>query len=116
MAIHLPIGPLKSWSLHRDANPVPTSPLADDVTTAPSGPVPKDSPRLSLKYQYSLTNSSPFASIRGSKRSQNSRFIQLSAHQPHTLCSGLCIYKIYYRMIIVMINECLIMFYLNISV
>ena len=27
------------WSRYRDANPVPTSPLADDITTAPSGPV-----------------------------------------------------------------------------
>ena len=33
MAIHL------GWSRYLDANPVPTSPLADDITTAPSGPV-----------------------------------------------------------------------------
>ena len=42
MAIHLPIGPLKTtlgWSRYQDTNPVPTSPLADDITTAPSGPV-----------------------------------------------------------------------------
>ena len=43
MALHLPIESLKkpplSWSRYRDENPVPTSPLADDVTTAPSGPV-----------------------------------------------------------------------------
>ena len=43
MALHLPIGPLKQpaqgWSRYRDANPVPTSPLADDIATAPSGPV-----------------------------------------------------------------------------
>ena len=40
VAIHLPIGPLKlAWSRYRDTNPVPTSPLADDITTAPSGPV-----------------------------------------------------------------------------
>ena len=41
MAIHLPIGSLKTRSgleLPR-ANRVPTSPLADDITTAPSGPV-----------------------------------------------------------------------------
>ena len=40
MAIHLPIGSLKTRSglepLPR-MNPVPTSPLADDITTAPSG-------------------------------------------------------------------------------
>ena len=35
MALHLPIGPLKT----QDANPVPTSPLADDIATAPLGPV-----------------------------------------------------------------------------
>ena len=35
MALRLPIGPLKL----RDANPVPTSPLADDSATVPSGPV-----------------------------------------------------------------------------
>ena len=42
MALHLPIGLLKpalGWSRYRDANPVPTSPLADDITTAPSVPV-----------------------------------------------------------------------------
>ena len=36
MALHLPIGPLKpalDWSWYRDANPVPTSPLADDRAT-----------------------------------------------------------------------------------
>ena len=27
------------WSRYQDANPVPTSPLADDIPTAPSGPV-----------------------------------------------------------------------------
>ena len=27
------------WSRYRDVNPVPTSPLADDITTASSGPV-----------------------------------------------------------------------------
>ena len=42
MALHLSIGPLKpalggSW--YRDANPVPTSPLADDLATEPSGPI-----------------------------------------------------------------------------
>ena len=35
VALHLPIGPLKkpapSWSRYRDVNPVPTSPLADDI-------------------------------------------------------------------------------------
>ena len=29
--------PLVSWSQYQDANPVPTSPLADDLATAPSG-------------------------------------------------------------------------------
>ena len=27
------------WSRYQDVNPVPTSPLADDLTTAPLGPV-----------------------------------------------------------------------------
>ena len=36
----LPIGPLKlGWSQYRDSNAVPTSPLADELATAPSGPV-----------------------------------------------------------------------------
>ena len=42
MALHLPNGPLKTRSgldQYRDVNPVPTSPLADDIATAPSGPV-----------------------------------------------------------------------------
>ena len=42
VAIHQPIGSLKTHSgldQYRDANQVPTSPLADDVTTAPLGPV-----------------------------------------------------------------------------
>ena len=30
------------WSRHRDANTVPTSPLADDIATAPSEPVAKE--------------------------------------------------------------------------
>ena len=37
------IGPLKKpalcWSRYRDANPVPTIPLADEIATALSGPV-----------------------------------------------------------------------------
>ena len=43
MTLHLPIGPKPAlgWSRYRDANPVPTSPLSDDITTAPSGPVPQ---------------------------------------------------------------------------
>ena len=47
VALHLPIGPLKTRSGSepvprcRVANPVPTSPLADDIATAPSGPVNK---------------------------------------------------------------------------
>ena len=36
MAIHLSIGSLKTRS---GLEPVPTSPLADDITTAPSGPI-----------------------------------------------------------------------------
>ena len=41
MAIRLTIGPLKKknalgWSRYRDTNPVPTNPLSDDITTAPS--------------------------------------------------------------------------------
>ena len=42
MALHLPIGRLKTalgWNPYRDANPVPTSPIADDIATVPSGPV-----------------------------------------------------------------------------
>ena len=44
MAVHLLIGHLKTrsgldWIRYRDANPVPTSSLADDTATAPSGPV-----------------------------------------------------------------------------
>ena len=42
MAIHLPIGSVKTCSVlepDTDANPVPTSPLANDITTVPSGPV-----------------------------------------------------------------------------
>ena len=42
MALHLPIGPLNpalGWSRYRDTNPVPTNPLADDITTCPLGPV-----------------------------------------------------------------------------
>ena len=42
MALHLPIGPLKTvlgWRRYRNANPVPTSPLSYDITTAPSGPI-----------------------------------------------------------------------------
>ena len=39
MALHTyPLG----WSRYQDANPVPTSPLADDITTAPSGLVNDD--------------------------------------------------------------------------
>ena len=46
MAIHLPIG----LERYRDANPVPTSPLLDDITSAPSGPVlPAKQPRLNIK-------------------------------------------------------------------
>ena len=42
VAIHLPTGSLKpalGWSRYRDENPVPTSPLACDLATAPSRPV-----------------------------------------------------------------------------
>ena len=43
MALHLPIGPLKNpvmgWSRYRDANPVPISPLPNDLATASSRPV-----------------------------------------------------------------------------
>ena len=42
MVMHLHIRPLKpalGWSRCRDANPVPTNLLADDLATAPSGPV-----------------------------------------------------------------------------
>ena len=45
VVLHLLIGSFKTaldWSRYRDANPVPTSPLADDITTAPSGPVLHD--------------------------------------------------------------------------
>ena len=37
MALNLPIGHLKSW--YRNANPVPISPLDDDLATAPSEPL-----------------------------------------------------------------------------
>ena len=39
MALHPPTGPLTThlgWSRYRDANPEPTSPLGDDLATAPS--------------------------------------------------------------------------------
>ena len=42
MALHLPIGPLKpavGWSRYQDANPVSTSPLANDLATVPLEPV-----------------------------------------------------------------------------
>ena len=39
------------WSMYQDANPVPTSPLANDITTAPSGSVLKLSYCL-LFYRY----------------------------------------------------------------
>ena len=38
VALHLPIGSLKTdhgWSRYQDANPVPTSQLADDIATTP---------------------------------------------------------------------------------
>ena len=41
MALHMPTGLLKNalgWNQYQDANPVPTSPLADCIATAPSGP------------------------------------------------------------------------------
>ena len=31
--------PALGWSQYQDVNPVPTNPLADDLTTAPSGPL-----------------------------------------------------------------------------
>ena len=42
MVLHLPThwafkNPLWYWSRYRDANPVPTKILADDITTVPSG-------------------------------------------------------------------------------
>ena len=43
VARHLPSGYFKKsalgWSRYRDANPVPKSPLADDIAIMPSGPV-----------------------------------------------------------------------------
>ena len=33
------IKPALVWSRYRNANPVPTSPFSDDLSTAPSGPV-----------------------------------------------------------------------------
>ena len=43
MVIHIPIGSLKQhalgWSRYRDANPIPISPFADNLSTAPPGPV-----------------------------------------------------------------------------
>ena len=53
MTDHQSIGerrkPALGWSRYRDANPVPTSPLADEITTAPSGPV------ISLLYIYNAS-------------------------------------------------------------
>ena len=49
MALHLLIGSFKTrsgLSWYRDANPVPTSPLADDLATAPLGPVSRYCPCL----------------------------------------------------------------------
>ena len=41
MALHLLTEPLKKlalgWSRYQDVNPIPTSPLADDIASAPSG-------------------------------------------------------------------------------
>ena len=38
VTLHQPIWPLKTcWSRYRDTNSVPTSPLSDDIPTAPSG-------------------------------------------------------------------------------
>ena len=41
MVLHLPIGLLETccWSRYQDANPVPTSLLADDLAIAQSGMV-----------------------------------------------------------------------------
>ena len=42
VVLYLPIVPLQTrsgWSRYQDANPVPTSPLADDIGTTPSGPL-----------------------------------------------------------------------------
>ena len=42
MALHILIGPLRTHAglePVRDAKPVPNSPLADDLTTVPLGPV-----------------------------------------------------------------------------
>ena len=59
MALHLPIG----WSRYRDANPEHTSPLADDIATAPSGPV-----QLSRRgFQLLLETSELDSSIGGGK-------------------------------------------------
>ena len=48
MGLYLPIGSLKTrpgWRRYRDANPVPTSPLDNDLATVPSGPVLHIEPR-----------------------------------------------------------------------
>ena len=39
MTLHLPIGPIKPYRSGLESNPVPTSLLAYDLVTAPSGPV-----------------------------------------------------------------------------
>ena len=51
MALHLLNGPLKAalvWSRYRDGNPVPASPLADDISIAPSEPVTQQKVTLYL--------------------------------------------------------------------
>ena len=51
MALHLTTGHLKprhGWSRYRDANPVHTSPLIDNIATTPSGPVEMVSLLISL--------------------------------------------------------------------
>ena len=57
MALQLPM--VLSMSLYRDVNPVPTIPLADDLASAPSGPVCGRFAFTSLTNNFKLRNGSP---------------------------------------------------------
>ena len=61
VVFHLPIGPLKTCSglsRYRDVNPVPTNLLADDIATAPSGPVEQRFLRAGTLRELFLTSGS----------------------------------------------------------
>ena len=58
VALHLPIGSLKTYSVlvrkNRDANPIPTNPLADDLATAPENGAVINKELYELKARTSL--------------------------------------------------------------